>query len=80
MIWSLPSRLAVGASYQRKDTTGYNTYSPSTLPKGALEGSMAANEQERIKELLLWCEQEDIWIHPALEIKSVYFKTVRYVA
>jgi len=41
---------------------------------------MAANEQERINELLDWCEQEDIWIHPALEIKSMPFETVRYVA
>jgi len=41
---------------------------------------MAANEQERIDQLLDWCEQEDIWIHPALEFISTSFETVRYVA
>ena len=40
---------------------------------------MATNEQGRVDELLDWCEKEDIWIHPALEIKSTSFETVRYV-
>lgn len=39
---------------------------------------MAANEQGRVDELLDWCKQVDIWIHPALEIKSTTFETVRY--
>ena len=40
---------------------------------------MAANEQGRVDKLLKWCEKEDIWIHPALEIKSTSFEMVRYV-
>ena len=40
---------------------------------------MAANEQGRVDELLEWCEKEDIWIHPALEIKVTSFEMVRYV-
>jgi hypothetical protein len=38
-----------------------------------------ANEQARVDELLDWCKNEDIWIHPALEIKSTSFEMVRYV-
>lgn len=40
---------------------------------------MAGNDQGRVDVLLEWCEKEDIWIHPTLEIKSTTFETVRYV-
>lgn len=40
---------------------------------------MTPNEPGRVDELLKWCKKEDIWIHPALEIKSTSFETVRYV-